>query len=120
MTHPLIKAENLTKSFFINHRKLTAVRNLSFSIHPGQTLGLVGESGCGKSTLGRLLLRLYDPTEGTIFFRGENITHFSETKMKEVRRHMQMIFQDPFASLNPRMTVEAIISEPLVIHAIGS
>ena len=120
MTQPLIQVDQLTKTFLINRRKLTAVRNLSFSIDPGQTLGLVGESGCGKSTLGRLLLRLYEPTSGTIFFRGEDITHFSEKMMKDVRRHMQMIFQDPFASLNPRMTVEAIISEPLIVHAIGS
>jgi len=120
MTHPLIQTEQLTKSFFVNHRKLTAVRNLSFSIDQGQTLGLVGESGCGKSTLGRLLLRLYDPTSGKIFFHDRDITNFSDKQMKEVRRHMQMIFQDPFASLNPRMTIEAIIKEPLVIHAIGS
>jgi oligopeptide/dipeptide ABC transporter ATP-binding protein len=120
MTHPLIQVNQLSKSFSVNRRSINAVRNLSFSIEPGQTLGLVGESGCGKSTLGRLLLRLYEPTSGTILFRGQDITHYSDNMMKEVRRHMQMIFQDPFASLNPRMTVEGIISEPLIVHSINN
>ncbi len=120
MTQSLIQVEKLTKSFLVNRRQLTAVRDLSFSIDPGQTLGLVGESGCGKTTLGRLLLRLYEPNSGSILFRGQDITRFSDQKMKIVRRHMQMIFQDPYASLNPRMTVESIISEPLIVHAVGS
>jgi len=119
MNQPLIQVNQLTKSFLVNRQTLTAVRNVCFSIESGQTLGLVGESGCGKSTLGRILLRLYEPDNGNIIFRGEEITHFSGKKLKEMRRHMQMIFQDPFASLNPRMTVEAIISEPLIVNGRG-
>ena len=116
----LIQTEHLTKTFLIRRRTLTALKDINLTIYPGQTLGLVGESGCGKSTLGRTLMRLYDPTSGRILFRGQDITHLERSKMKEVRRHMQMIFQDPFASLNPRMTVGDIIAEPLVVHHIGT
>ncbi|MFA7411810.1 MAG: oligopeptide/dipeptide ABC transporter ATP-binding protein [Tissierellaceae bacterium] len=95
---------------------LKAVDGLSFDIYPGETFGLVGESGCGKSTAGRTIIRLYDPTDGELFFNGKNVYDLSRREMQEVRKDFQMIFQDPYASLNPRMTVEEIVSEPLDIH----
>lgn len=97
-----------------------AVNDVSFSVRKGEVLGLVGESGSGKTTVGRTLLRLIEPTEGSIRFAGQEITHLSKAAMRPYRRKMQIIFQDPFASLNPRMTVGDIISEPLVIHGIGT
>ncbi len=97
-----------------------AVTEIDLEIKPGETLGLVGESGCGKSTLGRTLLRLYEPTAGTIQFDGADITHVPQRALRPTRRRMQMIFQDPYASLNPRMTVGAAIAEPLVIHGLAA
>ena len=96
--------------------RVHAVDKVSFSLNKGRTLGLVGESGCGKSTLGRTLLRLIEPTSGEIYFEGKNITHASADTMRALRREMQIIFQDPFASLNPRMSVREILSEPFEIH----
>lgn len=93
---------------------------LNFEIYKGETFGLVGESGCGKSTAGRTILRLYEPTAGEVLFEGQNIYDLSPKEMKEHRKEMQMIFQDPYASLDPRMTVEEIIAEPLVIYGIGN
>ena len=97
---------------------IKAVDGISFDIQHGETLGLVGESGCGKSTTGRAILQLYRPTGGEVFFQGENLTRLTGEPLRRMRRRMQMIFQDPYASLNPRMTVGDIIGEPLVVHNI--
>ncbi len=117
----LLKATNLVKEFPVSSSKnkdacVHAVSDVSLTIREGETLALVGESGCGKSTLGRLLLRLLEPTAGSIEFEGENITKMTVKEMLSVRKKMQIIFQDPYASLNPRMTVEQIIGEPLLTH----
>lgn len=118
----LIEVEELKQYFpiktgFFKTTPLKAVDGVSFNIKPGETLGLVGESGCGKTTVGRSILRLYEPTSGTIKFNGEVIT---DKNMPEHRKNMQMVFQDPYSSLNPRMTVEDIIGEPLDVHKLYS
>lgn len=118
MVEPLISARNIKKHFDVGEGVLKAVDGISFDIYPGETFGLVGESGCGKSTAGRTIIRLYDPTDGELYFNGKNIYELSRREMQEVRRDFQMIFQDPYASLNPRMTVEEIVAEPLEIHGI--
>jgi len=115
MAKPLISARNLKKYFDVKEGVLKAVDGISFDIYSGETFGLVGESGCGKSTAGRTMVRLYDPTDGELFFNDKNIYTLSRKEMQEVRRNFQMIFQDPYASLNPRMTVEDIVAEPLDI-----
>lgn len=118
-TEEIVRVEGLKKYFNISNglfrKKSTvkAVDDISFSVHKGETLGIVGESGCGKSTTGRLLMRLLDATDGSIYFEGENILDWDKKELKKRRRDFQMIFQDPFASLNPRMTVVDIIEEPL-------
>ena len=107
----------------IFQRKIGAVRavdGVSFTIQRGETLGLVGESGCGKSTTGRALLQLYKPTAGEVYFDGQDLTKLATEPMRKMRRQVQMIFQDPYASLNPRMTVGSIIGEPLEIHNLAS
>lgn len=116
MVEPLISVRNIKKHFDVGEGMLKAVDGISFDIHPGETFGLVGESGCGKSTAGRTMVRLYEPTAGELIYKGKNIYDLSRREMQEVRRNFQMIFQDPYASLNPRMTVEEIIAEPLDIH----
>ena len=97
-----------------------ALDGVSFTVRRGETIGLVGESGCGKTTLGRTVLRLYDPTEGQIFFKGTEITTISQNAMRRIRNKMQMIFQDPFESLNARHTIRDILEEPFIIHRIGN
>ncbi|AHV98391.1 ATP-binding cassette domain-containing protein [Paenibacillus sp. 7124] len=117
MSKQLIEVEGLKKYFNVGKGKvLKAVDNINFSIREGETLGMVGESGCGKTTAGRTVLRLYEPTAGSVKFNGTDIYKLSPGKMKAMRRDMQMIFQDPYASLNPRFTVSDIIGEALDIH----
>lgn len=116
----LIEVKNLKKYFNTPKGLLHAVDGLSFTIEKGKTLGVVGESGCGKSTTGRTILRLNEPTDGEILFEGKNIVGASAKEMRMYRKEMQMIFQDPFASLNPRKTVGEIIGEPLRLHKIGT
>ncbi|MEP7054920.1 MAG: dipeptide ABC transporter ATP-binding protein [Actinomycetota bacterium] len=121
---PLLQVENLVKHYPITsgivfkHKigDVRAVDGISISISPGETLAMVGESGCGKSTTARAVLRLVEPTAGALKFEGEDITHVKAGRLRELRREMQIIFQDPYASLNPRMTVRTILSEPFKIH----
>ncbi len=121
---PLLRAEGLHKTFRGSRRsfgrpdQIHAVNGVDLSIRSGEVLGLVGESGCGKSTTGRLVLRLLVPTSGRVYFEGEDITTYSSRQMGRIRRSMQVIFQDPFASLNSQMTVAEILDEPFVIHKI--
>ncbi len=112
---PLIETRHLKKYFDTARGLLHAVDDVDIAIAGGETLGMVGESGCGKSTLGRLLLRLIEPTGGEVLFGGENILAYDRRKVKELRKRMQIIFQDPFSSLNPRMTVSEIIAEPIKV-----
>ena len=116
MKEPLIQVSNLKKYFQSSKGTVHAVDNVSFCIEKGKTLGVVGESGCGKSTLGRNVIRLQEPTSGTVLFENRDVGKFSKTELWESRREMQMIFQDPMASLNPRKKVEDIIGEGLDIH----
>ena len=116
---PLLEIRNLTKIYRQTKHEVRAVDDVSLDIHAGETLGLVGESGSGKSTLGRLILRLIEPTSGTIQFEGRNLLAANRREMRGLRRDMQIIFQDPFASLDPRYRVEDIIAEPLVIHGMN-
>jgi oligopeptide/dipeptide ABC transporter ATP-binding protein len=118
----LIEARRLSKSFPARDGKgvVKAVNQVNLAVSAGETLGIVGESGCGKSTLARLLLRLVEPTEGEILFRGEDLARLDPVEMRKRRRDIQIVFQDPYASLDPRMSVGAIIAEPLDIHGVGS
>ncbi len=124
---PLLNVVNLRKYFPIREgffsrasEYVQAVDDVSFSIPPGKTLGLVGESGCGKSTIGRTVLKLMDPTSGKIFLKGRDITDLNQSQIRPLRTEMQLIFQDPFSSLNPRMTAGAIVKEPLSLHKLSS
>ena len=117
---PLIEVKHLKKYFKIQNKgMLHAVDDVSMEIYAGETLGLVGESGCGKSTVGNLIMRLLEPTEGQILYRGQDIHRADREKQKELYRKMQIIFQDPYSSLNPRKTIEQILEEPYVIQHIG-
>ena len=116
MSEYLLEVKNLVKYFKSKKGMLHAVDDISFSIARGKTLGIVGESGCGKSTTGRCILRLHEPTSGEILFEGEDILKYSPEKMRELRAQMQIIFQDPFSSLNPRKTVSELIGEPMRLH----
>ena len=126
MTEPLLKVVDLKKHFPIRGgllqrevERVHAVDGVSFEVEKGETLGLVGESGCGKSTTGRCILQLITPTSGSVQFEGRNVTQLGGEELRRMRRDMQIIFQDPFASLNPRMTVGAIIGEALIIHKLA-
>jgi len=123
----VIKIKNLTKTFELNggwfaktKRLVRAVDGVSFGVGQGETLGLVGESGCGKSTIGKMIVKLLEPTEGQVLFKGQNIERFGGSRMRTFRRNVQMIFQDSFSSLNPKMKVADIIGEALDIHKIAS
>ena len=118
MAEKLLEVKNIKKYFHTKKGLLHAVDDVSFTINKGETLGVVGESGCGKSTTGRVVLRLLEATAGEIYFEGENILEYSHDKMREMRKQMQIVFQDPFASLNPRLSVSEIIAEPLIVHKV--
>ena len=126
MSTPLVEVRSLSKHFtrggglFTRGDVVKAVDGVSFSIAAGETFGLVGESGSGKSTTGRCMLRLIEPTSGEVRYDGEDVLAFSPARLRAARRHMQMVFQDPYSSLNPRMTARDIVAEPLVIHGLGS
>ena len=122
---PLVEVSHLVKHFvrdsglFRSGTTVKAVDDVSFAIEAGETFGLVGESGSGKTTTGRCVLRLIEPTSGSVRFRGEDVLSFSRPRLREVRRHMQIVFQDPYSSLNPRMRARQIVEEPLIIHRLG-
>ena len=116
MSEELLKVSHLKKYFKTDAGLLHAVDDVSFTVPAGSTIGVVGESGCGKSTLGRAVLRLLEPTEGSILFEGQELVGASPQVLKKIRPHMQMIFQDPYASLNGRMTVQQLIAEPLIVN----
>src|SRR3954466_5875690 len=122
---PLVEVSHLVKTFtrdaglFRSATRIAAVDDVSFTIDEGETFGLVGESGSGKTTTGRCMLRLIEPTSGDVRFRGDNVLQFSRRRMREARRDMQIVFQDPYSSLNPRMRARQIVEEPLIIHRLG-
>ena len=118
MSEPLLQVDHLKKYFKSAKGTVHAVDDVSFTIEKGKTLGVVGESGCGKSTLGRTIIRLQEPTEGTVLLEGKNISALNQKELWKQRREMQMIFQDPFSSLNPRMTISQTIEEPLKLYGL--
>src|SRR5258705_1916876 len=125
-TTPLLEVQNLKVHFPVQHGLFSrvkvyvkAVDGVSFSLGPRETLGLVGESGCGKTTLGRAVVRLIEPTSGSVLFDGEDLTKLNGAALRATRRGFQMIFQDPFGSLDPRMTIEQIVGEALDIHGLA-
>lgn len=126
MTKPLLEIRSLTKhftskqGFFAKEKVVRAVDGVNLTVYPGETVSIVGESGCGKSTTGRCILRLIEPTDGEILFDGIDIRKLNEADLRRARRDMQLVFQDPFASLNPRKTIGQILEDPLIIHGIGT
>ena len=114
----LVSAKNLTKTFKVKNGTVKAVGGVDLEIYKGETLALVGESGCGKSTLGRLLLRLIEPTSGKVVFDGKDITKLKNKEMQQVRKEMQIVFQDPYSSIDPRFSVKRIIGEPLKAYKV--
>src|SRR5438876_8081034 len=122
---PLVEVSRLVKEFvregglFRKGLPVAAVNDVSFSIEEGETFGLVGESGSGKTTTGRCMLRLIEPTAGEVWLRGENVLTFTRSRLRRARRDMQIVFQDPYSSLNPRMRARQIVEEPLIIHGLG-
>ena len=122
---PLLQVSHLVKEFqrggwLRSHASVRAVDDISFDVQPGETFGLVGESGCGKTTTGRCILRLIEPTSGQVVFKGTDLATLNARDMRRARRDLQIVFQDPYSSLNPRMRVGAIVEEPLIIHSIGT
>src|SRR3989442_8454926 len=123
---PLVEVAHLVKHFVRDAgllrkgTRVAAVDDVSFTIDEGETFGLVGESGSGKTTTGRCMLRLIEPSSGEVRFRGENVLAFSRRRLREARRDMQVVFQDPYSSLNPRMRARQIVEEPLIIHGLGA
>lgn len=130
MSKPIVIVENLKKWFPVRrtisemlkgeYNWVKAVDGITFNINEGEIFGLVGESGSGKTTTGKLLMKLLEPTEGRIFFKGEDVTHLEENKLKAYRRNIQMVFQDPYASMNPRFRARDVLEEPLIIHQVGN
>ncbi|MED1780437.1 dipeptide ABC transporter ATP-binding protein [Brevibacillus fortis] len=126
MRQPLLEVKSLTKhftskqGFFSKEKVVRAVDGVNLTVYPGETVSIVGESGCGKSTTGRCILRLIEPTDGEVFFEGQDIRKFNESELRRARRNMQLVFQDPFASLNPRKTIGQLLEDPLIIHGIGN
>lgn len=124
----LVEISNLKKYFPIRSTgvfaktigHVQAVEDISFAVHEGETIGIVGESGCGKSTMGRLILHLIKPTAGEVIFDGQVLSQLNQSSLRKVRRYMQLIFQDPYASLNPRATIGSILEEPLIVHKLGN
>ena len=129
MIEPILKIENL-KEWFSVRRTISqilkgernwvkAVDGITFNVNQGEIFGLVGESGCGKTTTGKLIMKLLEPTDGKIIFKGEDVTHLEESKIKKYRRNVQMVFQDPYASMNPKFRARDVLEEPLIIHQVG-
>ncbi|MBO0765478.1 MAG: ATP-binding cassette domain-containing protein, partial [Hyphomicrobiaceae bacterium] len=126
MSTPVLQVDGLKKYFPVSRGlfrrtvgQVHAVEDVSFAVGPGETLGLVGESGCGKTTVGRTVLRLIEPTAGTVRLEGRDITRLTKSELRPFRQQMQIVFQDPFSSLNPRMRAADIVGEPLKLHAHG-